>query len=193
MGFAWFIGVLSGIATIFALFGGQQWLDERGWTLSPSTATESVAADNSGESATDDQSTDSATEGAQTESPSGESDDASDDGADQAGSGSGIEGAWAAMKSWSASTFDNLFWGIVAIGLSMLLSGVVGVVLWAVVDGLDFAERFFPVLLSLVGTAVVVIAGMLLHTADAGYMLWFIILTSVCAVGGFMTALLSEI
>lgn len=191
MGFAWFIGVLSGIATIFALFGGQQWLDERGWTLSPSTATESVAADadNSGESATDDRSTDSATEGAQTESPSGES----DDGADQAGSGSGIEGAWAAMNSWSASTFDNLFWGIVAIGLSMLLSGVVGVVLWAVVDGLDFAERFFPVLLSLVGTAVVVIAGMLLHTADAGYMLWFIILTSVCAVGGFMTALLSEI
>jgi hypothetical protein len=198
IGFAWFIGVLSGIATIFALFGGQQWLDEKGWTLSPSTAAESVAADadNSGDpGADDDQTTGSETEGAETATPSGDAtaDDTSDDGADQAGSGSGIEGAWAAMNSWSASTFDNLFWGIVAIGLSMLLSGVVGVVLWAVVDGIDFAERFFPVLLSLVGTAVVVIAGMLLHTADAGYMLWFIILTSVCAVGGFMTALLSEI
>jgi hypothetical protein len=198
MGFAWFIGVLSGIATIFALFGGQQWLDEKGWTLSPSTATESVAAadaDNSGDSGTDDQSAGSETEGAETASPSADStaDDASDDGADQADSASGLDGAWAATTSWSASTFDNLFWGIVAIGLSMLISGVVGVVLWAVVDGIDFSERFFPTLLALVSTAVVVLAGILLHTADAGYMLWFIILTSVCAVGGFLTALLSEI
>jgi hypothetical protein len=194
MGFAWFIGVLSGIATIFALFGGQQWLDEKGWTLSPSTATESVAADadNSGDpGADDDQSAGSETEGAETASPSDEA--ASDDGADQAGSDSGFDDVWAATTSWSASTFDNLFWGIVAIGLSMLISGVVGVVLFAVVDGIDFSERFFPTLLALVSTAVVVLAGILLHTADAGYMLWFIILTSVCAVGGFLTALLSEI
>jgi hypothetical protein len=199
MGFAWFIGVLSGIATIFALFGGQQWLDEKGWTLSPSTATESVAAadaDNSGDSgANDDQSAGSETEGAETASPSGEgaTADVADDGPDQADSSSGLDGAWAATTSWSATTFDNLFWGIVAIGLSMLISGVVGVVLWAVVDGIDFSERFFPTLLALVSTAVVVLAGILLHTADAGYMLWFIILTSVCAVGGFLTALLSEI
>ena len=197
MGFAWFIGVLSGIATIFALFGGQQWLDEKGWTLSPSTATESVAADadNSGDSDADDQSSGTETEGAGTESPSsdGATADVADDGADQADSASGLDGAWAATTSWSASTFDNLFWGIVAIGISMLISGVVGVVLWAVVDGIDFSERFFPTLLALVSTAVVVLAGILLHTADAGYMLWFIILTSVCAVGGFMTALLSEI
>jgi hypothetical protein len=194
MGFAWFIGVLSGIATIFALFGGQQWLDEKGWTLSPSTATESVAADadNSGDpGADDDQSAGSETEGAETASPSDEA--ASDDGADQADSDSGFDDVWAATTSWSASTFDNLFWGIVAIGLSMLISGVVGVVLFAVVDGIDFSERFFPTLLALVSTAVVVLAGILLHTADAGYMLWFIILTSVCAVGGFLTAILSEI
>jgi hypothetical protein len=194
MGFAWFIGVLSGIATIFALFGGQQWLDEKGWTLSPSTATESVAADadNSADpGADDDQSAGSETEGAETASPSVEA--ASDDGADQADSDSGFDDVWAATTSWSASTFDNLFWGIVAIGLSMLISGVVGVVLFAVVDGIDFSERFFPTLLALVSTAVVVLAGILLHTADAGYMLWFIILTSVCAVGGFLTAILSEI
>lgn len=194
MGFAWFIGVLSGIATIFALFGGQQWLDEKGWTLSPSTATESVAADadNSADpGADDDQSASSETEGAETASPSDEA--ASDDGADQADSDSGFDDVWAATTSWSASTFDNLFWGIVAIGLSMLISGVVGVVLFAVVDGIDFSERFFPTLLALVSTAVVVLAGILLHTADAGYMLWFIILTSVCAVGGFLTAILSEI
>lgn len=194
MGFAWFIGVLSGIATIFALFGGQQWLDEKGWTLSPSTATESVAADadNSADpGADDDQSAGSETEGAETASPSDEA--ASDDGADQADSDSGFDDVWAATTSWSASTFDNLFWGIVAIGLSMLISGVVGVVLFAVVDGIDFSERFFPTLLALVSTAVVVLAGILLHTADAGYMLWFIILTSVCAVGGFLTAILSEI
>jgi hypothetical protein len=186
--------VLSGIATIFALFGGQQWLDEKGWTLSPSTATESVAADadNSGDpGADDDQSAGSETEGAETASPSDEA--ASDDGADQADSDSGFDDVWAATTSWSASTFDNLFWGIVAIGLSMLISGVVGVVLFAVVDGIDFSERFFPTLLALVSTAVVVLAGILLHTADAGYMLWFIILTSVCAVGGFLTAILSEI
>ncbi|GAA2165418.1 hypothetical protein GCM10010403_41660 [Glycomyces rutgersensis] len=198
MGFAWFIGVLSGIATIFALFGGQQWLDEKGWTLSPSTATESVAADadDSGDPGVDDdQSAGSETEGAETASPSGEgaTADVADDGADQADSASGLDSAWVATTSWSASTFDNLFWGIVAIGISMLISGVVGVVLWAVVDGIDFSERFFPTLLALVSTAVVVLAGILLHTADAGYMLWFIILTSVCAVGGFMTALLSEI
>jgi hypothetical protein len=194
MGFAWFIGVLSGIATIFALFGGQQWLDEKGWTLSPSTATESVAADadNSADpGADDDQSASSETEGAETASPSVEA--ASDDGADQADSDSGFDDVWAATTSWSASTFDNLFWGIVAIGLSMLISGVVGVVLFAVVDGIDFSERFFPTLLALVSTAVVVLAGILLHTADAGYTLWFIILTSVCAVGGFLTAILSEI
>jgi hypothetical protein len=194
MGFAWFIGVLSGIATIFALFGGQQWLDEKGWTLSPSTATESVAADadNSADpGADDDQSAGSETEGAETASPSDEA--ASDDGADQADSDSGFDDVWAATTSWSASTFDNLFWGIVAIGLSMLISGVVGVVLFAVVDGIDFSERFFPTLLALVSTAVVVLAGILLHTADAGYTLWFIILTSVCAVGGFLTAILSEI
>lgn len=193
MGFAWFIGVLSGIATIFALFGGQQWLDEKGWTLSPSTATESVAADadNSADPSADDQSAGSETEGAETASPSDEA--ASDDGADQADSDSGFDDVWAATTSWSASTFDNLFWGIVAIGLSMLISGVVGVVLFAVVDGIDFSERFFPTLLALVSTAVVVLAGILLHTADAGYMLWFIILTSVCAVGGFLTAILSEI
>jgi hypothetical protein len=194
MGFAWFIGVLSGIATIFALFGGQQWLDEKGWTLSPSTATESVAADadNSADpGADDDQSASSETEGAETASPSDEA--ASDDGADQADSDSGFDDVWAATTSWSASTFDNLFWGIVAIGLSMLISGVVGVVLFAVVDGIDFSERFFPTLLALVSTAVVVLAGILLHTADAGYTLWFIILTSVCAVGGFLTAILSEI
>jgi hypothetical protein len=196
IGFAWFVGVLSGIATIFALFGGQQWLEEQGWTLSPSTASESVDAYNSGDPGADDQSASSEIEGAQQESSSpgvGTADGASEGGAEQDGSDSGVEGVWAAMTSWSASTFDNLFWGIVAIGLSMLVSGVVGIVLFGVVDGIDFSERFFPALIALIGTAVVVLAGMLLHTADGGYVLWLIILTSVCAVGGFLAAFLAEI
>jgi hypothetical protein len=196
IGFAWFVGVLSGIATIFALFGGQQWLEEQGWTLSPSVASESADADNSGSPGADDQSVSSEIEGVQQESSSsseGTADGTSEDGADQADSDSGVASVWAAMTSWSASTFDNLFWGIVAIGLSMLVSGVVGMLLFAVVDGIDLSERFFPTLFALVGTAVVVLAGMLLHTADGGYVLWLIILTSVCAVGGFLAAFLAEI
>jgi len=35
IGFAWFVALLSSLATVFAIFGGQQWLEAKGWSLDP--------------------------------------------------------------------------------------------------------------------------------------------------------------
>ncbi|MBO3732188.1 hypothetical protein [Glycomyces niveus] len=109
-GLAWTVAFLSGVATIFALFGGQQWLEQKGWTLAPSTAQTAEAEPDAQQTASEVAQDETADEGDSAQEPSDE--------------GAGF--SWDAVLAWSEGTFDNLLWGIAAIGISMLIAGAAG-------------------------------------------------------------------
>ncbi|MEU5153582.1 hypothetical protein [Glycomyces sp. NPDC021274] len=174
-GLAWTVALLSGIATIFALFGGQQWLEQQGWTLAPSAAqnTGTVEPDPTGSEGTQQQ----------TAETGGTVPEPSDPGPDL---------SWDGAVAWSEHTFDNLLWGIVAIGVAMLVSGAAGALILHTTAAIDAAGGFFLGLLALVCIAAVVLLGFLLHAADPGYLVWFIILTAVSAPLGFFAPVYAD-
>lgn len=181
-GLAWTVALLSGIATIFALFGGQQWLEQQGWTLAPS-ATPNVEVAEQSTPATDD----TTTPDTATDDPT-ETADAAPDPEDQgspAAADSGLASTWAAANAWSERTFDNLLWGITAIGVSMLIAGAAGAVLAAVEYAISGFAVFFGWVFAVVLLGAVVAMGFLLHGADTGYLVWFIVLTGISAPLGF--------
>jgi hypothetical protein len=161
------VALLSGLATIFALFGGQQWLEQKGWTLDTNATAE----------ATTETSTDTATpepDPTETPGPAGEP------------SETDWDGVWAGMTTWSAETFDNPLWGITAIGVSMLLAVAMGALIVHALIPMSAVSGFFQWLLALVCAAAVVLMGVLLHSADPGYLIWFIILTVVSVLIGII-------
>ncbi|MFG3342132.1 hypothetical protein [Glycomyces sp. NPDC048151] len=166
-GLAWTVAFLSGVATVFALFGGQQWLEEKGWTLAPSTA-QTTEAD-PGETVTEDT-------GAEGQEPSDE--------------GAGF--SWDAVLAWSEGTFDNLLWGIAAIGCSMLIAGAAGALVLHATAAIDAVGGFFLIFFALLCVAAVIVMGILLHAADPGYLVWFIILTAVSAPVGFLAPVYAD-
>jgi hypothetical protein len=172
-GLAWTVALLSGIATIFALFGGQQWLEQQGWTLAPSTAQSTETAE-----PTESEGTQEAT--ADTGDPAPESSDP------------GTDLSWDGAVAWSERTFDNPLWGITAIGVSMLIAGAAGALILHASAPLDALAGFFQSLLALVCIAAVVLMGILLHAADPGYLVWFIILTAVSAPLGFFVPVYAD-
>jgi hypothetical protein len=159
--FAWLIAVLSGLATLFALFGGQQWLEEQGWTLAPSTSPQ-----------------------APTEDGTATADEATAPVDDPAGSGEGV--AWNAVVAWSEQSFANPLWGIVAIGVSMLLALAAGALLAHATAPLSGVAAIFQMILALVCAAVIVLAGILLHAADPGYIVWLVVLAVISVGLGFI-------
>jgi hypothetical protein len=171
--FAWLIAVLSGLATLFALFGGQQWLEERGWTLAPPPSsqapTEQVTA---------------------TEDGTATADDATAPAGDPAASDEGL--AWNDVLAWSEQAFANPLWGIVAIGVSMLIALAVGSLVAHATAPVSDVAAAFQMILALVCAAVIVLAGVLLHAADPGYLVWLVILAVISAgLGFFAPAFLS--
>jgi hypothetical protein len=174
-GLAWIVAFLSGVATIFALFGGQQWLEQRGWTLAPDT--NAVEQTTGGEQTTE-------SEGAEQETAEG--------GTAQEPSDSGPDLSWDGVLAWSEGTFDNLLWGIAAIGVAMLLAGAAGALILHTFAQIDALPGFFLCLLALICIAAVVLLGILLHAADPGYLIWFIILTAVSAPLGFMAPVYAD-
>jgi hypothetical protein len=173
-GLAWTVAFLSGVATIFALFGGQQWLEQQGWTLAPSTA-----PDNSVTEQATDPTPDATTEAEETEAAEQEP---VDTGAQEA---DGVASAWASVSAWSERTFDNLLWGIVAFGVSMLLAGAAGALVAASYAPIYYIVAFFQWALAVILAGVVVAVGILLHGADPGYLGWFIALTVISAPLGY--------
>jgi hypothetical protein len=164
--FAWLIAVLSGLATLFALFGGQQWLEERGWTLAPPASSQAPADD---ATATADSTA--------TDDPTAPIDD-------QAGPDAGA--AWNDVVAWSEQAFMNPLWGIVAIGVSMLLALAVGALVAHATAPVSGVAATFQMILALICATVIVIAGILLHTADPGYIVWLLILAVISAGLGFI-------
>lgn len=175
-GLAWFVAFLSGVATIFALFGGQQWLEQQGWTLAPDANTAGQTAE-----ATPDDEADQASE-----SEGAEGDDAAQESTEQDSAS-----AWASVRTWSEDVFANPLWGIVAIGLSMLLAGSAGALIAHGTIYFD-AAAFFQWVLAIICIAVVVTMGILLHGADPGYLVWFIVLTAISAPLGFIAPALAD-
>lgn len=173
-GLAWTVAFLSGVATIFALFGGQQWLEQQGWTLAPSTAPDTSVT----EQATD-PTPDATTEAEETEAAEPEP---VDTGAQEA---DGVASAWASVSAWSERTFDNLLWGIVAFGVSMLVAGAAGALIAAAQYWVYIVLAFFQWALAVILLGVVVAMGFLLHGADPGYLGWFIALTVISAPLGY--------
>jgi hypothetical protein len=169
-GLAWTVAFLSGVATIFALFGGQQWLEQKGWTLAPSTAQTAEAEPDAQQTASEVAQDETADEGDSAQEPSDE--------------GAGF--SWDAVLAWSEGTFDNLLWGIAAIGISMLIAGAAGAA------ALHATVEATYVLLVLPCVAAVVLMGVLLHAADPGYLLWFIILTALSAPVGFFAPVYAD-
>ena len=159
--FAWLIAVLSGLATLFALFGGQQWLEEQGWTLAPSTSSQ-----------------------APTEDGTPTADDATAPVDDPAGSDEGP--GWNDVVAWSEQAFANPLWGIVAIGGSMLLALAVGALVAHATAPISGVAATFQMILALICAAAIVLAGILLHAADAGYIVWLVILAVISAGLGFI-------
>lgn len=177
-GLAWFVALLSGIATIFALFGGQQWLEQQGWTLAPDANAVEQTADT-----TPDDETDQASESEGTK-PTTEEDDTAQE-------PKGQELTWAGVRTWSEDVFDNLLWGIAAIGFSMLIAGAAGALILHGSLFIDVGD-FFKCLLAIICIAIVVIMGILLHGADPGYLVWFIVLTVLSALLGFIAPVLAD-
>jgi hypothetical protein len=175
-GLAWIVAFLSGVATIFALFGGQQWLEQQGWTLAPDTDTAEQTTD----------------EEQATESEGAEQETADEGGTAQEPSDPGPDLSWAGVLAWSEGTFDNLLWGIAAIGFSMLVAGAAGALVLHTFAQIDALPGFFLCLLALICVAVVVLVGILLHAADPGYLVWFIILTAVSAPLGFLAPVYAD-
>lgn len=159
--FAWLIAVLSGLATLFALFGGQQWLEEQGWTLAPSASSQ-----------------------APTEDGTATADDATAPIDDPVGTDEGK--SWNDVVAWSEEAFANPLWGIVAIGGSMLLALAVGALVAHATAQISGVAATFQIILALICAAVIVLAGVLLHAADAGYVVWLVILAVISAGLGFI-------
>jgi hypothetical protein len=160
-GFAWLIAVLSGIATLFALFGGQQWLEEQGWTLAPSTSSETPSE---GGTATADEATEPSDAPAESDGGEGRSD----------------------VVAWSEQAFANPLWGIVAIGGSMLLALAAGALIAHAAAPISGVAATLQTILALVCAAAIVLAGVLLHAADSGYIVWLVILAVISAGVGFI-------
>jgi hypothetical protein len=169
-GLAWTVALLSGIATIFALFGGQQWLEQQGWTLAPSTATTTENVETAESEGAPQTTGDTAQE------PSDRGLDLSRDG----------------ILAWSERTFDNVLWGIAAIGASMLLAGGAGALFLHMTAAIDAVEGFFLGLFGTICLAAVVVVGILLHAADPAYLVWLIILTVLSAPAGFLAPILAD-
>lgn len=170
-GLAWFVAFLSGVATIFALFGGQQWLEQQGWTLAPDADTAEQTAEATPDDEADQASESEGTEGDDTAQEPAEQDAAS---------------AWASVRTWSEDVFVNPLWGIVAIGLSMLLAGSAGALVSHAQIPIYYFVAFLQWVLAIICVAVVVLMGILLHGADPGYLVWFIVLTGISAPLGFI-------
>ncbi len=174
IGFAWMVALLSGLATIFALFGGQQWLEQKGWTLDTSATADATTDTTTADATTPEP------EPTETSNPAGEP------------SGTDWDGVWAGMTTWSAETFDNPLWGITAIGVSMLLAVAMGSLIAHALIPMSAFTGFFQWLLAVACAVAVVVMGVLLHTADPGYLVWFIILTVISVpVGLIAPALVS--
>ena len=181
-GLAWTVALLSGFATIFALFGGQQWLEQQGWTLAPS-ATPNVEVVEQATSATPDAATDQPAETA------GAGSDPEDQGSPApATGGSGLASTWAAVNDWSERTFDNLLWGIAAIGVSMLVAGAAGALIAAAQYAISYFGAFFQRVFAVALLGAVVAMGFLLHGADPGYLAWFLVLTVISVPLGYFVS-----
>ncbi|MDN3242763.1 hypothetical protein [Glycomyces tritici] len=181
-GLAWTVALLSGIATIFALFGGQQWLEQQGWTLAPS-ATPNVEVVEQTTSATPDAPTDDPAETEAAESDSENQGSPAPTTADSA-----LASAWAAVNAWSERTFDNLLWGIVAIGVSMLVAGAAGALFAAAQYAISGLAAFFQRVFGVVLLAVVVAMAFLLLGAESGYLVWFLVLTGISVPLGYFVS-----
>lgn len=159
--FLWTVAVLSGLVTILALFGGQRWLEQKGWALNSGATIEATDSD------------------AVSPEPAGDSGSVADS------SGTDWDGIWASTTSWSAETFDNVLWGIVAIGVSMLLAAAAGALIEIASVPYSNVAAFFQVVLAVVCAAAVAVMGILLHAADPGYLGWFIALTVISVPVGY--------
>jgi hypothetical protein len=173
-GLAWIVAFLSGVATIFALFGGQQWLEQQGWTLAPSTAPDTTVTEQATEPTPDDTAETTEAETTQEAEPTPD-----------AQGPNGVASTWASASAWSERTFDNLLWGIVAFGVSMLLAGAAGALIAASYAPIYYIVAFFQWALAVILLGVVVAMGFLLHGADPGYLGWFIALTVISAPLGY--------
>jgi hypothetical protein len=177
-GLAWTVAFLSGVATIFALFGGQQWLEQQGWTLAPSTAPDTGVTEQATDPTPDASGTATA-ESEETEAAEPEPVDTRPQEAD------GVASAWASVSAWSERTFDNLLWGIVAFGVSMLVAGAAGALIAAAQYWIYIVLAFFQWTLAVILVGAVVAMGFMLHGADPGYLGWFIALTVISAPLGY--------
>lgn len=177
-GLAWTVALISGIATIFALFGGQQWLEQQGWTLAPSAAPADAPVDQVTDTVSD-------PTGQATESAGAEQDNADEGTSASETTEPTLASRWASVRAWSAGTFDNLFWGIVAIGVSMLLAGSAGAIVASVQYTISYFLAALQWVLAIALLGVVVAVGFLLHGSDSGYLVWFIALTGISAPLGF--------
>lgn len=177
-GLAWTVALLSGIATIFALFGGQQWLEQQGWTLAPGAAPTDAPVE---------QVTDTASDPTEqvTESAGAEQETADEGTSASAAAEPTLASRWASVRAWSDGVFANLLWGIVAVGVSMLLAGAAGALVAAAQYPISYLLAAFQWLLGIALLGVVVAVGFLLHGSDSGYLVWFIVLTGISAPLGF--------
>ncbi|MDA1360113.1 hypothetical protein O1R50_10780 [Glycomyces luteolus] len=178
-GLAWTVAFLSGVATIFALFGGQQWLEQQGWTLAPSTDPDINAVEQTTEATSD---TSQATE---IESAEQESTDDND-------TAQAPEFTFASLRAWSDEVFANLLWGIAAVGCSMLVAGSAGALVSAAQIPISYFVAFLQWVLAIACVAAVILMGFLLHGADPGYLVWFCVLTGISAPLGFMVHDIAE-
>jgi hypothetical protein len=186
IGFAWLVSLLSGIVTIFALFGGQQWLEANGWTLNPNvqsveqtTETASVEATGGEETATSDPTPEATTPGA-TADP-GDGGDRQDNTLDRI----------AAVSDWLIDTGEGLFdtWLVAFISVVILTT-------FALTSGVLTADaywnfggrRFFDVAGVVLLASIAVYFGFIVGAIDPGWIAWYIIASVLAGFVGWLVA-----
>lgn len=189
IGFAWLVSLLSGIVTIFALFGGQQWLESNGWTINPNVhtveATETPAADADATTGAEQKTaagdpTPEVTTTGTTASPDagpGREDSALDR----------IAAVSTALIDTGAGLFDNwlqAFLSVIILTTFALTSGVlVADAYW------NFgARRFFDIVGTVILATVAVYLGFIVGAIATGWIAWYVIASVVAAIVGYFVA-----
>jgi len=168
-GLAWTIALLSGIATLFALFGGQQWLESKGWTLDPEVSAVEQTAEEP-----DDELTAKAVSGRE--------------------GGDGFEVS--AVGDWAVRTldgpFDNFFWAFIIVNLlTLAAAGAGALALYATAD--DGFAQFFEVTGILILGSIAVYLGFVVHTVSPGWLAWYMVASILAAVIGFFLPVFRDV
>lgn len=187
IGFAWFVSLLSGIVTIFALFGGQQWLEANGWTLNPNvqtveqtTETPSAEADETTggeETATGGPTAEITTPAAGPDAGADRRDNALDH--------------IAAVTDWLIDTGKGLFetWLLALLSVVVLTTfAMTSGVLTADAYWNFGARRFFDVVGVVLLASIAVYFGFIVGAIDPGWTAAYIVASALAAVVGWFVA-----